>query len=801
MSMVSLEPGKESATWEIRITGLVQGVGLRPTVWRIARDRGIAGQVSNDGEGVLVRANASALEVDELVALLRAEAPPLARIEEISRKRASSPHRFTGFRIVASESGAMRTEVGPDAAACAECVKEVANPFERRFRYPFTNCTHCGPRLSIIDRAPWDRANTAMAAFPMCSQCLEEFDNPTDRRFHAQPIACHRCGPKAVLARMDGRPVAFDSFSMLDDVDAVAGLIQRGEIVAVKGLGGFHLACDALNADAVAKLRARKRRSNKAFALMARDLDIVRQYAQVNEEESRLLRSPQAPIVLLNSRGASMQVAMNVAPGMATLGFLLPYTPLHHLLMRRLDRPIVMTSGNCSDEPQVTTEEEAKSALGGIADFVLGHDRRIAVRVDDSVVRLMEGNPTLLRRARGYAPEPLPLPEGFSAAPDLLAMGGELKSTFALLKDGKAVLSQHLGDLEHERAFDDYRANLNLFASLFEHQARAIVIDKHPDYLSAAHGRKLAETRRLPLLDAQHHHAHVAACMAENGVPLHTPPLLGIALDGLGYGDDGTLWGGEFLLADYDSSTRLGTFKPVPMPGGVAAIREPWRNTLAHLLAEMGWPAFKMNFGALELCALLESKRLATLTAMLEKGINSPTASSCGRLFDAAAAAAGVCAETATYEGEAAVRFEALIDPEEFAALPEELAYPFGVPNLPDSGLPYIEPLMMWQALLGDLHLGARPATIAARFHKGLARAIARLARIAISRQLEHPPDTVALTGGCFQNRTLLEETASLLRGDGLRVICHSRVPANDGGIALGQALIGAAQLMKSRGS
>ncbi|MCY4182094.1 MAG: carbamoyltransferase HypF [Gammaproteobacteria bacterium] len=800
MTAAALDGRKALSTWNIRVTGRVQGVGFRPFVWKIARKTNLRGQVRNDAGGVSIELNADRGGIDGFLALLQSEAPPLARIDRVEVVEASQPQPFMNFAIRSSQGGAMRTEISPDAAVCPDCVAEVTSPFERRFRYPFANCVNCGPRLSIIDHAPWDRANTAMAQFALCPECAGEYENPTDRRFHAQPIACHRCGPKASLSRMDGHPVAFDSYSMLDEVDAVAGLILRGEIVAIKGLGGYHLACDALNEDAVTALRARKRRSEKAFALMARDLDVVRGYASLGEAESRWLASTEAPIVLLDSRSAPGRVAANVAPGMSTLGFMLPYTPLHHLMMRRLDRPVVMTSGNLSDEPQVTREQEAKSQLGGVANFLLTHDRHISVRLDDSVVRRMDGKPALLRRARGYAPAPLPLPEGFDGAPELLALGGELKSTFALLRDGEVILSQHMGDLEHEGAYDDYCAGLRLYRDLFEHQPRAIAVDRHPDYLSTKLGRAMAESESLPVVDVQHHHAHIAACMAENGFPRDAAAVLGIALDGLGYGDDGALWGGEFLLADYHSCTRLGSFKPVPMPGGAKAIEEPWRNTYAHILAEMGWPAFKMNFGELELCGRLESKSLGTLSAMIGKGVNSPSASSCGRLFDAAAAACGVCFDSASFEGEAALRFESLVDPEEFAGIPDELAYPFGLPNLPGSGLPYIEPLMMWQALLGDLHLRTPIATIAARFHKGLSRAIARMARKLAFVGGRRATATVALSGGCFQNRVLLEETAALLRGDGFEVLTHAKVPANDGGLSLGQSLIGAARLLKTGG-
>lgn len=792
------------AAREIRVRGLVQGVGFRPTVWRLAEACGLRGEVLNDSAGVLIRAVGTPSALARFLDRLRSEAPPLARIDAVETRALADGDGYRGFAIAASGAGAMRTHVVPDAATCAACLAEVLSPFERRFRYPFTNCTHCGPRFSIVDRPPYDRANTSMAAFALCDACRREYEDPADRRFHAQPVACHGCGPRVALERMDGRPVLSDSYSMLDAVDAAASLIQKGEIVAIKGLGGYHLACDATDAAALERLRRRKRRYGKAFALMARDLGVIARYCMLGPTETALLESPAAPIVLLPARGEP-RLPDAVAPGLSSLGFMLPYTPLHHLMFRRLDRPVVMTSGNLSDEPQCVDDEDAKARLGAIADFILCHDRRIANRVDDSVVRVVAGRARVVRRARGYAPSPLRLPAGFEAAPGLLAMGGELKSAFCLLKDGEAVLSQHQGDLENEPTLTDYLKNLGLYAQLYAHQPEAVAVDLHPDYLSTKHGRELAGAGGLRLVPVQHHHAHVASCMAENGRALDAGPVLGVALDGLGLGDDGTIWGGEFLLADYRGYRRLATFKPVAMPGGAQAIREPWRNAYAHIVAEMGWPAFAMNFDGLELYRQLDAKPIETLARMLAKGINAPLASSCGRLFDAVAAAMGVCADEARYEGEAAMRLEALAEEAGLTAVEEDLAYPFGMPNLKGSGLPYIEPLMMWQALLGDLHLDTPKPVMAARFHKGLARAVAAMvAKVSVVDGADgadgangaRVTDTVALTGGCFQNKLLFEEVARRLEAAGFRVLGHAAVPANDGGLALGQAAVAAAQLM-----
>lgn len=772
---------------EIRVRGVVQGVGFRPSVYRLAQEERLTGDVSNDGDGVRIRASGTVARLRRFEARLRAEPPPLAQIDEVTVCEAA-PTGLVGFRIAASAGGPARTAVSPDAAACPACLAEVASAFERRFRYPFTNCTHCGPRFTIVERIPYDRANTTMSAFGLCDDCAREYADPNDRRYHAQPVACHRCGPRVRLFRFDGRATSFDRYSQLDDVDAVGGLLLRGELVAIKGLGGYHLACDATNADAVGRLRAAKRRYAKPFALMARDLDVIRRYARVSEAEAELLTSSEAPIVLLDAEGIALPPA--VAPGVGTLGFMLPYTPLHALILRRLDRPAVMTSGNLCDEPQVIDDDVAARVLAPLAAFALGHDRPIANRVDDSVVRVVAGEARLLRRARGYAPRPMPLPPGFERAPPVLAFGGHVKSTFCLVRDGAAVVSQHQGDLGDPATVDDYEKNLALYAELFDHRPELLAADLHPEYVSTRLARDRAASTRLPLVGVQHHHAHIASVLAERGVPLDAAPVMGVVLDGLGWGDGGELWGGEFLLADYRASERLGTLKPVALLGGEQAMREPWRNLYAHLMAELGWPRFAMNFDGLELHAFVRDLPRDDLDAVLRSGAASPKASSCGRLFDAVAAALGLCRDRAAYEGHAAVLLEAAIDRDALGE-DEELAYPFAIPRLP-SGLAYVEPVAMWQALLGDLVLATPPGVIAARFHRGLARIVAAM----VSKVCQGRFDTVALTGGCFQNRALLELTVARLRSAGFTVLTNARVPSNDGGISLGQAAIAAARAM-----
>lgn len=794
----------------IRVRGAVQGVGFRPMVWRLATEHDLRGWVSNDAEGVVMLVSGNASAVEAFVAALPAQVPPLARIDAIEREATAEVPDNMDFRIIASRGGKVRTGVVADAATCPACLAEIADPAARRYRYPFTNCTHCGPRLSIIEAIPYDRAATTMKDFPLCAECAAEYENPEDRRFHAQPIACPACGPRVWLEGADdkehsspfkaeagrGMGETLADLHLLDAIDSACTLLERGAIVAIKSLGGFQLACDAGNASAVACLRQRKQRERKPFALMARDLDVIRRYCTPSDTEAALLHSPAAPIVILETNGV-LQVAPDVAPGVATLGFMLPNTPLHHLLLQRMDRPIVLTSGNLSDEPQCIDNADARVRLGDIADYFLMHDRGIARRVDDSVVRVMAGKPRLLRRARGYAPASLRLPEGFAAAPPVLAMGGELKNTFCLLAGGEAIVSHHMGDLADARYYADYVQSVAAYQRLFEHEPRIVAVDKHPEYLSRKLGMAMAEQRGLACAEIQHHHAHIAACMAENGIALDAGPVLGVALDGLGYGDDDTLWGGEFLLADYRQCQRIVSLKPVSMPGGTQAIYEPWRNTYAQLMGGLSWNLFAERYGELDLCRFLAGKPRSLLDGMMARNVNSPLASSCGRLFDAVAAAAGVCRERAAYEGQAAVEFEALVDARTLTEEDDALAYPFAISHLGNDGLPCIDPLPMWSALLADLSRATPAPVIAARFHKGLAIVIADMLKtLSGQARSEQPRNTVALSGGVFQNRVLLEQVVTRLESAGFTVLKHRRLPANDGGLALGQAVIAAARVL-----
>ncbi len=780
---LSADDGMTAEAVSVRIRGLVQGVGFRPSVWRLARDLGLAGEVRNDGDGVLIRAWGSAGALRGFLDRLPREAPPLSRIDRIDVTPLEEGGEREDFIIVESKGGAVRTGVVPDAATCPACLSEVMDPDDRRYRYPFANCTHCGPRLSILRAVPYDRANTSMAAFPLCADCAAEYESPADRRFHAQPNACAACGPKLWLE--DARSAWLGGPAGRDAISQARDLIATGAIVAIKGIGGFHLACDAGNEAAVARLRQRKRRFGKPFALLARDLAMVGDYARVSRAEAVLLRGAAAPIVLLDRLDSAPPLADGIAPGQNGLGFMLPYTPLHHLLARDLARPIVLTSGNRSEEPQACDNRDARTRLAGIADAWLLHDREIVNRLDDSVARVVGGVPRLLRRARGYAPAPLPLPPGFETAPAVLAMGGELKNSFCLVKDGQAILSPHIGDLEDPLTHADYRRTLELFRALFEFRPYLVAVDAHPDYHATEWGRRLAEEEALPLAEVQHHHAHLAACLAEHGRPLGDEPVLGVILDGLGYGAGGDLWGGEFLLGHYEGFERLAHFAPVALPGGAKAMREPWRNTYAHLQRFLGWEEAERRWPDLPILRFLAQKPRRTLDRMIERGINAPPASSAGRLFDAVAAALGLCREQAGFEGQAAIELEAMAE----TARSERRAYDVATGGADHSELDWTP---LWCALLDDLAAGVPPARIAARFHNGLIKAVARTAADLADRR---GVCCAVLSGGVFQNRILLEGVTAALEARGLEVLTPSRVPANDGGLSLGQACVAAARL------
>ncbi len=759
-------------TETIHVTGVVQGVGFRPNVFRLATDRSLRGSVCNDGVGVRIVVAGDAVRIDEFVMAIRAEAPTLARIDTITREVSDQP-LDAGFSIRPSEHGRIRTESSADVATCAACLAEFNDPSNRRWKHPFINCTQCGPRLSIVRELPFDRARTSMASFAMCAECSREYGDPRDRRFHAQANACLVCGPR----------LRFEPRSDRDPLDSAWEVLSSGRILAIKGIGGYHLACAAQIDSAVSRLRARKRRPAKPFALLARDLAMVERYCSVSQEEAELLRSAAGPIVLLAARGRE-SVGPSVAPACTTLGFMLPYTALHHALMAVLDDPVVLTSGNLGEEPQCIDDGEALAKLAGVADAFLLHDRAIMNRVDDSVVRVAAGRARMVRRGRGYAPASLPLPPGFGRAPSVLAFGGELKNTVCVLRGGRATVSQHIGDLGNVRVEAALRSAVSLQERLFEQQPEVLAVDSHPTSRASRIGRARAEAEGLGLIEVQHHHAHIASCLAEHAIPLASPPVLGIALDGLGWGDDGTLWGGEFLQVDYRTSRRLASLRPVPMPGGEQAIHEPWRMAWSYLHTQTQMRELQRDATKLPFFQALRDRPVPTLLAMQRAGINSPLTSSCGRLFDAVSALIGVCQE-ASYEGQAAIELEARVDAE---ALVEGIGYPFGI------GETEIHTAPLWTHLLDDLVAGIPTETIAARFHVGLVDAIVAMVERLTDVHADAWDHRVALGGGVFQNAIMLGRIETKLQAAGFIVLSPSLVPANDGGLSLGQAVVAAAR-------
>lgn len=743
-----------------RVRGRVQGVGFRPFVWREATALGLAGRVGNDAEGVWIEASGPAEALAALERALRERAPPLARVTAVERTGLAAAPVGRGFAIAGSSGGPARTGVSPDAAPCADCLAEIADPAARRHRYPFANCTQCGPRYSIVTAIPYDRAATTMAGFAPCAACAAEYADPADRRFHAQPIACPACGPQAWCEAAGARVPG-------DAVAVAAAWLAEGRIVGIKGLGGFHLACDATSPESLTRLRARKRRPARPFALMARDLGQIGRHARLGPVEAAILAGPEAPVVLLPAAGEPLPDA--VAPGLTRLGWMLPGTPLHHMLMAAVAGPLVMTSGNLSGEPQATDNAEARARLSTVADGFLMHDRPIARRLDDGVAFVAGGRARLIRRARGHAPGTLPLPPGFAGAPPVLAFGGQMKAALCLAGDCEALLSQHLGDLDEPLTWADYRRAEADGLALFGHRPAMLACDLHPDWRTTAHAEARAEAAGLPLHRVQHHHAHVASAMAEAGWPRRAGPVLGVALDGLGLGEDGTVWGGEFLLCSYARAERVGWLRPVPLPGGTQAQREPWRNLWAQLVA-----------AGLDPAPLLPGRPLATLAAMVARGVNAPLSSSAGRLFDAVACAAGLAPDRLSHEGEAAMALEA-------AAMRHGPAppYPFGWDGR------VLDPAPLWAPLLADLAAGAGPGRIAARFHAGFAAA---LCAAAADLRTRHGAAAVALTGGVFQNALLLEGCLARLDGP---VLTHAAVPAGDGGLALGQAVVAMARSLR----
>lgn len=756
------EPGAAEA-WDVRVKGVVQGVGFRPFVHRLAAGLHLTGWVRNETGSVRIQVEGRPRNLSEFVEGLRTQAPPLTRLDSVERQVVPAKGH-PDFRVVTSETAAPgRLPVSPDVALCERCHEELFDPANRRYRYPFITCTDCGPRFTVIESMPYDRERSTMRAFEQCSKCQREYHTPSDRRYHSQTNSCHECGPRLWLEAGDTRSEGQGALA------AAAALLQAGRIVAVRGLGGFHLAVDAASEAAVRRLRQRKRREAKPLAVMVQTLDEARRLGLVRPAEAELLTSVERPIVLLRRR-RDASLAESVSPGLDTVGVVLAYTPLHHLLLEAVDRPLVMTSGNASDEPIATGNDEARARLASVADAFLLHDREIVARYDDSLVGTVEGRPLLLRRARGYAPLPLALPEGTPRP--LLAVGPHLKNTFTLADGTSAFVSQHVGDLENLETLAHFRDALGRFRLLFRLAPEAVVRDLHPGYLST----RLAEESGLEALPpVQHHHAHIAAVQAEHG---HSAPLVGIAYDGTGFGADGKVWGAEFLLSTLRHYRRLAHLRYAPLPGGDLAARRPWRVALGYASLEPGCAAL---LGRAFDGVPPETRGLAT--QQIERRLNAPEASSMGRLFDAAAAVLGV-RQVAHYEGQAPMELQALAGDRIGAPLP----FPC---TRRDDGMRILDPVPLLVSLATRLRLGDAPADLAARFHESVASATAALAA---ELCLCEGVDTVALGGGVFQNGRLLSSVARRLRGYGLRVLVPRLLSPNDGAISYGQAAVAAAR-------
>lgn len=742
-----------TAGLRIEIRGTVQGVGFRPWVYRVAHELGVTGRVFNHARGVTVDAFAVPHVLTSFVARLREPVLP-ARVRELTADTIPF-EAVSAFVIVHSaEGGARALSIPPDLATCPDCEREIIDPGDRRFHYPFTNCTSCGPRFTIATGVPYDRPATTMAPFVMCPACQREYDEPRDRRFHAQPNACPVCGPKLALWDRDGFDILVD-----DPLRDAARRLLAGDILAVKGLGGFHLACDALSEESIARLRARKHRDEKPFAVMVANLPRARELAELSREEEALLSAPERPIVLVQRRAGS-PLARGVAPDTELVGLMLPYTPLHHLLLRLVQRPLVMTSANPSDEPICADNAEAVRRLGAIADALLVHDRAIATRCDDSVARVIAGKPTLLRRSRGYVPRAIALPRPVEEP--VLAVGAHLKNTFCIATGDSAYLGPHIGDLENLSALEFFELAVARMEEILRVSPHVIAHDLHPGYMSTQYARGRAGDVRI--VGVQHHHAHVASAMAEHGL---TGPVIGVAYDGTGWGTDGTAWGGEILLADYASYERLATFRPVALAGGEVAIREPWRIALA-LVDD----AFA-NDAPIARLAVFAGENLELVRAMIRTDINAPLARGIGRFFDGIGALV-LGRRVATYEGQVAVAWNLAADAADHGTYPVAR----------DGMAIDLRPLV--RGVVGDVLAGVAPSVISARFHDSLVAATVERVREAVR---VHGPHAVVLTGGAFHNPRLAEGVAHGLRDLDVRV--HGEVPPGDGGIALGQALVG----------
>jgi hydrogenase maturation protein HypF len=773
-----------AAARRVHVKGVVQGVGFRPFVYQIAHAHELRGWVKNTSGDVTIVVEGPDDKIEKFLHALKTQPPPQSHIESIAVD-SEPPANYSDFRIL--ESQAQEDEyqlISPDLATCPACRKEIFDPANRRYHYPFTNCTNCGPRFTIIEDIPYDRPRTTMRKFKMCPDCRREYDDPADRRFHAQPNACPVCGPRLWIVGPQTDDNGRGQASPLRTTDVIAEaarLIKDGQIVAIKGLGGFLLACDATSDAAVQRLRARKQRPAKPFAIMLSSLDEVKAYCEVNAQEEEALMSAAAPIVVLKIKGkiplyppfakgeAAQPISTLVAPGLKHLGVMVPYTPVHHLLMQAAGRPLVMTSGNLAEEPIAADNDEALRRLSGIADYFVLHDREIYSRYDDSVVTFELGAIRTIRRARGYAPFPVRLP--FPLKP-VLACGPELKNTFCLTSDDYAFVSQHIGDLENEETLAHFENTINLYEKLFRVCPEAIACDLHPDYLATKWAEAEAKKRSLPLVPVQHHYAHIVSCLAENGA---AGPAVGIALDGTGYGTDGRIWGGELMTADYQGFQRRAHFEYLPLPGGAAAIQRPYRIAAGYLYALLGAEALRPDLPGFK---GMDEYEIDVIKKQVESGLNTPLTSSCGRLFDAVSALLGIRRQV-EYEGQAAIELEAAADEGILTA-----EYPYRIETV--DGMRIIRLRELLAAIVADIQRQVPVSIIAAQFHNTLARIMiksgAELAEESGLRQ-------VALSGGVFQNRRLLNQVVTGLKQAGLAPLVHRQLPTNDGCISLGQAV------------
>jgi hydrogenase maturation protein HypF len=764
----------------ISVRGIVQGVGFRPFVYGLAVKHNLKGWVYNTSGDVKIEVEGTAKAIEQFEQELETEAPPLAHIENVTVEY-HPPLGYKNFEIRQSQAQEGKYQlISPDVATCQACLGELLNPEDRRYRYPFTNCTNCGPRFTIIEDMPYDRPKTTMRYFQMCPQCQAEYDNPLDRRFHAQPNACPKCGPQVELVDNQGNLVT-DS----NPIAAASQLLKEGKIVAIKGLGGFLLACDATNDTVVKTLRQRKKRSSKPFAIMVTTVDEAKRHCYVSPEEENLLTSPQSPIVLVRWREdspTSVGVSREVAPDLQYLGIMLPYTPLHHILLRDTGRPLVMTSGNLSEEPIARDNDEALRRLSGIADYFLIHNRDIYSRYDDSVAIVERGTSQLIRRARSYAPYPIRL--SFKTR-QVLGCGAEEKNTFCLTKDNYAFLSQHIGDMENMETLEHFDSTISLYKRLFHIEPEIIAHDLHPDYLATKYARELGESG-IKLIPVQHHHAHIASCLADNGLE---SPVIGVAFDGTGMGVDGNIWGGEFLVADYRNFRRAGHLEYLPLPGGDAAIKRPRRTAIGYILTLLGENALNTVIASeakqsqLASIGQVTEVEVEVIKRQIERKINSPLSSSMGRLFDVISALLGIRGEI-DYEGQAAVELEMAAYEEDYAHAQEGYSYHI----VEDEGIRIVQLRDLLSAVIEDLHQGISKGRISLKFHNTVAQMINEMCHLIAD---ETPMVSgVALSGGVFQNRLLLRKTVSLLESSGFQVFTHRQVPCNDGGISLGQAVI-----------